>query len=102
MLQKSQGEGLTPQLFLSSIVWTSRAAVFSSPVWCIRPTNILNENHNLHYTVVRDRSWLTLLVPETQIGEGLETQIAEFANSIDLHEVAQYERPHLDCLPFSL
>ena len=31
-------------------------------------------------------------------------QIAEFANSIDLDEVAHYELPHLDlhCLPSSL
>ena len=33
-----------------------------------------------------------------------ETQIAEFANSVDLDEVAHYEPPHLDlhCLPSSL
>ena len=34
----------------------------------------------------------------------LETKIAEFANSIDLDEVAHNEPPHLDlhCLPSSL
>ena len=39
---------------------------------------------------------LTLSVPETKI--------AEFANSIDVEEVAHYEPPHLDlhCLPSSL
>ena len=39
---------------------------------------------------------LTLKVPETKI--------AEFANSIDLDEVAHNEPPHLDlrCLPSSL
>ena len=33
-----------------------------------------------------------------------ETKIAEFANSVDLDEVAQNEPPHLDlhCLPSSL
>ena len=32
------------------------------------------------------------------------TKIAEFANSVDLDEVAHYEPPHLDlhCLPSSL
>ena len=31
-----------------------------------------------------------------------ETNLAEFANSVDLDEVAHYEPPHLDlhCLPF--
>ena len=39
---------------------------------------------------------LTLSVPETKI--------AEFANSVDLDEVAQNEPPHLDlyCLSFNL
>ena len=39
---------------------------------------------------------LTLQVPETKI--------VEFANSVDLDEVAQNEPPHLDlqCLPSSL
>ena len=39
---------------------------------------------------------LTLLLPETQI--------AEFANSVDLDEVAHHEPSHLDlhCLPSSL
>ena len=39
---------------------------------------------------------LTLQVPETKI--------AEFANSVDLDEVAHNEPPHLDlhCLPTSL
>ena len=34
----------------------------------------------------------------------LETEIAEFANSVDLDEVAHDEPPHLDlhCLPSSL
>ena len=33
-----------------------------------------------------------------------ETKIAEFANSVDLDEVAHHEPPHLDvhCLPSSL
>ena len=33
-----------------------------------------------------------------------EMTIAEFANSLDLAEVAHYEPPHVDlhCLPFSL
>ena len=33
-----------------------------------------------------------------------EMKIAEFANSVDLNEVAYYEPPHLDlhCLPSSL
>ena len=32
------------------------------------------------------------------------TKIAEFANSVDLDEVAHYEPPHIDqhCLPSSL
>ena len=39
---------------------------------------------------------LTLQVPETKI--------AEFANNVDLDEVAHHEPPHLDlhCLPSSL
>ena len=43
-----------------------------------------------------DVSMLTLKVPETEI--------AEFANSVDLVEVAHHEPPHLDlhCLPSSL
>ena len=39
---------------------------------------------------------LTLKLPETKV--------AEFANSVDLDEVAHHEPPHLDlyCLPSSL
>ena len=42
------------------------------------------------------QNWLTLQVPETKI--------AEFANSVDLDEVAHNEPPHQDlhCLPSSL
>ena len=42
------------------------------------------------------RWYFTLYVPEMKI--------AEFANSVDLDEVAHYEPPHLDlhCLPSSL
>ena len=35
-----------------------------------------------------DRSFLTLLVPETKV--------AQFANSVDLDEVAHNEPPHLN------
>ena len=48
------------------------------------------------YSVSRTCGVLTLKVPETKI--------AEFANSVDLDEVAHDEPPHLDlhCLPSNL
>ena len=50
----------------------------------------------MHCGSSNDKSELTLSLPETKI--------AEFANSIDLDEVAHNEPPHQDlrCLPYSL
>ena len=50
-------------------------------------------------------TYTRLLLMEFQLGkfnsEVPETKITEFANSVDLDEVAHYEPPHLDihCLP---
>ena len=56
----------------------------------------LNGNLELFYLYRTLRFILTLSLPVTKI--------AEFANSVDLDEVAHYEPSHLDlhCLPSSL
>ena len=50
-------------------------------------------DHNIKYSSTQVSKDLTLTVPETKT--------AEFANSIDVDEVAHHEPPHLDlhCLP---
>ena len=65
---------------------------------CIRASAVLSGMVLSHYIVMPlyQVKLLTLYLPVTKI--------AEFANSVDLDEVAHNEPPHLDlhCLPSSL
>ena len=59
-------------------------------------TGSLSKPFSSSIFITKDAKVLTLSVPETKI--------AEFADSVDLDEMAHHEPPHLDlhCLPSSL